>query len=48
MMCVVCIIIFLKLFWFFLSGYIFFFFIKDEMFVSGSGKEIDEGFCIGR
>ena len=26
----------------------FFLFTKDEMLVSGSGKEIDEGFRIGR
>lgn len=31
-----------------LSGYIFSLFTKDEMLASGSGKEIDEGFHIGR
>ena len=48
MMCVVCTIILLKLLWFPLSGYIFSLFTKDEMLASGSGKEIDEGFRIGR
>lgn len=48
MVCVVCTIILLKLLWFPLSGYIFSLFTKDEMLASGSGKEIDEGFRIGR
>lgn len=46
--CSLYIIILLKLLWFPLSGYIFSLFTKDEMLASGSGKEIDEGFRIGR
>ena len=37
----------LKLLWYPLSGYIFSLFTKNEMLASGSGKEVDGGFCLG-